>query len=393
MKLKKGYIPPDVGEEEIESEQNEAAIEEDMPSSKMNGAAKMNAALEKITAQITALNEARETNTERLLRVSEDIGEIRNMVIENEKKMKDIEVKATLSSDLVKEVKPEAFAQQINKTNSGVETLKARIDAMMSLNESIIEELKNIKRQMGLFKGTDAIFKLNDDIKKELINIQKIKATVDGHANKVEQIFIDIQKNFANFTKLENDAESAISISSNLEKEINIIKVKMEALATKEHIAAARKEIRSDFSTENANIVKTIKSISDFVEKLAQNAYKESASFNKKEIDNEKESIKKELYSHRKWLSELLGLMELIQKRLKENEKPGNHKEISSKKMEGFNKSLNALKNAIQINDAGNAKKLYLETVKIYHILEEMEKRGVYEELKGLYNKIQRWKG
>ena len=76
----KNVVPPDIGEEEVageeveepekdEKEEKTAKIEGDMP-------VDVKVALERISTQITALNEIREGNNERFARLSEQVGEI-----------------------------------------------------------------------------------------------------------------------------------------------------------------------------------------------------------------------------------------------------------------------------------------------------------------------------
>lgn len=352
----KSNVPPDVGEEEIvtsEPEKQENEAEQAKPvgedaSKKISP--ELSVVLERIQTQINALNEVREANNERFSRVSEQIGEIRTMVVENEKGMHDIELKATTASDLVRDVQPETLSAEVKKVDSKVDIVKAAVEAGKSMNENIMDELKGIKSKMSIFQGTDAVLKLNEEIKKELINVQKIKMLTESHANKVEQVFIEIQKNFSDFQKLENDLENIASANSNLEKQFGGLKIKLEAVPSKKEIEALRKEMNSntislqaqskeiqknknlisvlksievrlaelientntelsDIKQENLKIKKDIDDICSFLEKLADK-------INKKPPQNEIDSIKKQVKTHDRELIGLLSVVEMIEKKL-----------------------------------------------------------------------------
>ena len=349
--MRKKVIPPDVGEEEVEEveepkkEGKSVKIKGDMP-------VDVKVALERIATQIKALNEIREGNDERFARISEQMGEIRSMVIDNEKHMRDIEIKATKASDLVNAIKPETLSTEVKKIDAKVEAAKGKIEAGKSINDSIVEELKNIKRQMNLFKGTDAIFKLNEDVKKELINIQKIKAIIEGHADKIEQIFIEIQKNFSDFQKLGDKTENIAILSSGLQKELNNLKMKFQTLPNKKDLDNLRKlvhlnsdkvnkqfkDIRknkdliallksievklissignniSDLKKEKNKVNKDIKDIYDFLDKLAKK-------INKGYPDKQIEEIQKQLNENTKQRDELLKVVEMIEKKVYEKYK------------------------------------------------------------------------
>ena len=346
----KATVPPDVGEEDIEEEPKEEVEEEERIESKGNISTEVNVILERMRTQIKALNEVRETNNERFLRISEQVGEIRSMVVETEKNMKDIEVKATMASDLVKEVQPEKLSEDVTKIDAKVEALKAKIEAEKSINDSIIEELKNIKRQMSLFKGIDAIFKLDEDIKKELINIQKIKAITEGHANKVEQIFITVQKNFSDFRNLESNTENALALASDLQKEVNNLKLTLQTVPTKKDFNSLSKAIDTNANfvnkylkdiKKNKDLITLLKVIEERLSELIQDSKNDisvlrkgnektnknvdevyailkklTEKVNKKVPDKEIKRIKEELGMHAKELNELLKLVGMIEEKV-----------------------------------------------------------------------------
>ncbi|MFH1642037.1 MAG: hypothetical protein ABIC04_04005 [Nanoarchaeota archaeon] len=242
--MKQNMVPPDIEQSSDEEVIEEESVEERADISK-------EVAFEKLKTQLESLNQVRETNNERFSRISEQIGEIRSMVIENEKNMRDVSIKATMASDSVKEVKPEILGTQVRKIDMKVETLKQKIEAKNVMDNMIMQELKELRAKINLFKGTDAVLSLNEEVKNELINISKIKNSVEIHADKVEQVFVHIQKNFVEFEKLKSQNENMLAVSSALQKQVNGLQTQLKTISTKDDLSRFRKTINDNLSSIN----------------------------------------------------------------------------------------------------------------------------------------------
>lgn len=246
---KKEVTPPDVGEEDVSEIQEEIEQKElgmDVKSDTSTGGGgrggkgvseySMSADIERLKAQVESFGELRKANSERFMRVGEQIGELRTMIINNEKKMTDLEVKATRAYDLVEEVQPENLKADVAKVDIKVETLKERLKEFQALVTNLIEEVKSINNSIKLFRGSEGLLKLNEEIKKELIIIQKTKSVVETHSDKVEQIFMDVEKNYVKFQTLKASIEDVANAVKDMNKDFNNLRVEIQKKPTKTDI-------------------------------------------------------------------------------------------------------------------------------------------------------------
>ncbi len=322
----KSNVPPDVSDEdkseETEKSAEESTIEEpavetleeseDKSSSKKgkkrgkkgkigeggvptdDSAARLSSTIERIQVQLEGLNVARGASNEKFTRISEQIGELRTMIIESEKRMRSIDANATKAVDLVNEVHPENLSKEIKLVQAKNEQLKARIEVNAVISKDMIKEMKKIRNHMDLFQGTEGILKLNEEVKEELISIQKLKAITEGHSDKVENIFLDIQKNFSRFERFKNDAKNIESNYKEIKKIVDGMKVKEGTLAEKQELIKLKEKTEGklrNFQEQIAKIEKfktSIDGMSNLTSKIS-----ELSLYNKKGISKQEKELAK----------------------------------------------------------------------------------------------------
>ena len=165
------------------------------------GNEKVDLELTKIKAQLESFGEIRKANQERFSRISEQTGELRGMIIDTNKAMSKIEVAATKAVDLVESVHPEKLMVEVRKQDGKIAAQRAMIESNDSIMKDIMAEMKRMRGQMNFYKGTEQVLKMNEEVKKELANIKKMEAVVERHADRVETIFVEVEKKFSNFDK------------------------------------------------------------------------------------------------------------------------------------------------------------------------------------------------
>jgi len=100
---------PKTEEKEEEVEKKEAP-KEDKPVSGGAQITRLSTELDRVKASVEGFQEIRKSFTERFTRISEQIGELRSMILERDKSIQEIELKAIKSADLVEAVHPEKTA-------------------------------------------------------------------------------------------------------------------------------------------------------------------------------------------------------------------------------------------------------------------------------------------
>ena len=103
---------------------------------------KISTELDRIKASVESFAEVRKGFTERMNNMSEQIGELRAMIMDRDRSIRDIELKAVKAADLVESVQPEKLMIQIQKEDAKFEALKANLEGNEAIMNRIMDELR-----------------------------------------------------------------------------------------------------------------------------------------------------------------------------------------------------------------------------------------------------------
>jgi len=204
--------------------------------------------VEKLTGKIDMLDSLIKGVNERLSVVGEQLGEVRNMNVDNEKSIIESTQDSSKAVDIVKEVKPEELRVAYQKMDLKVQTLNEKLEANREFNTTLMTELKDLKGKAGLFVGSEGVLKLNEDVKKDLIEVQKMASKVRLNADKSEQIFMEVRKGFAESQKLNKIFTNLDTNYGNLREQIEKLKVDFSGVVSYKDFSANQKKLDNNFS-------------------------------------------------------------------------------------------------------------------------------------------------
>jgi chromosome segregation ATPase len=192
--------------------------------------------MERVKASIEAFAEVRKSFTERFTRTSEQIGELRSMILERDKGIQEIELKAIKAADLVESVQPEKIMTDVQKANAKIEALKANLEGNEAIMSRIMDELKEAKRKIEFFRGIEEIVKLSEETKKELIEIKKIESKININTDKVETIYAEMRTKFQDSEAVSSELQELKVGAEQAIKDIGFLKDKISGLAEKSEL-------------------------------------------------------------------------------------------------------------------------------------------------------------
>ncbi len=235
-------------------EGQEESEEEDIPVTKPDSKRdyKLSAQVEKLKAKVDALGELRKTDSERFTRISEQIGEMRNLILEKEKSIEEINAKAAKASDLVAELQPESISSELRKASIRYESFDARIEAINALYRRVIEELKSIRDRLSVFNGTEELVKLNSETAENLARTRQSEANIERQTNKAGNMFIQFQKQFAEWSKFRDWA-------GGFEEEFRKMKGEFDSVKTRAASALIGRKDLEELRLELQQSVKELK--------------------------------------------------------------------------------------------------------------------------------------
>lgn len=256
---------------------------------------KLKMSVEKLTAEMEILRERGKIDDEKFQRVSEEIGELRRAGIEREKKIDKTKLGAEKAIQLVNQVQPQNLMKEVEKEDAKFQALEAKEKADRELIDYITEEIKEVKSTIGAFRGMESLIEMNEEMKKELRQMKTVEAMAKKHADKVENLFVRLQRGFSKFSKLSQDFRA-------LEKKFQEVIKESEEFKKQHHDLVRKKELE--------NLQKDINKKLDFVDKARDVLEKKTEELKKvKTSASESEKLEETL---RKRLAELDdGLSEL----------------------------------------------------------------------------------
>jgi len=232
---------PEPGEEEPEEESEEGSGEEEAEEAAPADTGpislgQVKADLDKLAAKFTSFYELQKSNTERFTRINEQIGEIRSMMIQRDKDFQMLEARATQAIDLVSTVQPDKLMIELQKGDGKIEALRANVESNEMIQNNIVNELKEMRNKITMFRGIEQVMKLNEEVKKELMDTRRMKALIERHADKVETIFSEVKKRFSDFEKMADLTKDLDNSFKDMIADLDSLKVRVGELASKKEV-------------------------------------------------------------------------------------------------------------------------------------------------------------
>ncbi|MBR9699459.1 hypothetical protein GOV09_03330 [Candidatus Woesearchaeota archaeon] len=292
--------------------------------------------LTKVNATLESFKETRKSTTERFSLMNEQVGEIRGQLMDTNKTIGQIEVKATKATDLVESVQPDKMMISLQRTDGKIEGVRAQLEAKDAMMKNIMEQLKGMRSQMSLFKGVEQIIKLNEDVKDEIMNAKKTVAMVERHADKVENVFIESQKSFEEFNRFASTLESIRADIKDLQTKTEKTEVKTGTFLIKKEFEKKFDKMEQDHK-QTMDLVKKLQKL----EKNLTTEFEEAKGEIKGKFDHaiEKAEMMSKAFEtilvENPMFAKGLDLEKYLEKHLSGEEKPAPKKEEKEEKKEG----------------------------------------------------------
>ena len=349
--------------------------------------------IERLYANMEALKETRKITNERLARISEEIGELRSMLVDRERQIQEIDAKSSKAAELVSEIQPEKLMIEMKKEEAKIESIKAQFEAHDKLLSEIINSVKDIKAQMNMFAGVEHILELNEEVKKQLEYTKKLESDIKRHAEKVEEIFIITKKRFPEIEELKTISLKMKEEHDKMLHDFEEIKFKIMQFSEKQEIDDLRNLINRNTQQwqkkfDEINILSN--QMGSIVEQNKRTM--EQIDSNVKLIDQRLFNVvtRDELARRQNELRDEIKNMvkDEIRKALIDREIQKG-KELFSK-IDEIKRLVSLANILINDNKIEEAKKSYLKANALYSQLDKEKQIEVYDLLEDLYNRINR---
>lgn len=370
----------------------------------------INIQVAKLAAKVESMLDIRKSYSEKFSMMSEQIGELRGMILDSSKQIQKIDVESSKAVDLVNEVQPEKFMTQLRKAESGIEAVKAAIESKEAIMKDITEELHKIRKQMSFYRGIEQVQKLNEEIKKDIFKLKKVQAEVERHSDKVESIFIDLQKKYGELDSYSAALEELEKTSKELTRSFDKIKFELDSKAEKKDYLDVKARIESFLSEsrlekvkefshnldnfqkrskENFDILRVVKQRTDDLQLMFENAGIHQFKMELKNVEKSVDLIKVDVEKYKEVLDSIVAEQSRHQKiQILSQNQIAMKKQITRilNSQESFAKAANRIP-GISSKEKSNEERILLLERQIEQLKRKtafIQKQSELEELKGI---------
>lgn len=189
--------------------------------------------IDKIKASLDSFTEIRKATTEKMSSLSEQIGELRAMILDRDRTIQQLELKAIKASDLVESVQPDKLMSDMQKEDAKFEALKANLEGNEAIMDRIMDDLKEMRKKLEFFRGIEEIIKLSEEVKKELVDVKKVEATINTQSDKVGTIYTELRKKFQEIDIFNDSLQEIKANTTQNAEDVQAVKLKIENLIDK----------------------------------------------------------------------------------------------------------------------------------------------------------------
>ncbi|RME15872.1 MAG: hypothetical protein D6797_05730 [Bdellovibrio sp.] len=202
--------------------------------------------LTKINATLDAFKEINKSTAERFSTVNEQIGEIRGQVMDSNRAMGKLEVKATKAADLVESVHPDKLMIEVQKQDGKIEGVRSLIESHEEMVKNVMDQLKKLRNELSVFKGVEQVVKMSEEVKDEIMAMKRVTAMVERHADRVENIYAEAQKSFNAFNQFSDRLDTMKADLAEQQQKIDKIDAKVATFMKKEEIEKKLNKFEKD---------------------------------------------------------------------------------------------------------------------------------------------------
>ncbi|MEE8167669.1 MAG: hypothetical protein V3T58_02210 [Candidatus Hydrothermarchaeales archaeon] len=187
--------------------------------------------LEKIDGKLEIVDRFRETTDERSSRLSEQIGELRTMLLERERTSRNMEMDFEKIKVLVKELDPMALVKESEKKEKKIIENKVKVEKLENMIAKLGEEVGAFRDVMEKIKSFENLVEMAKDVKKKISDIEDSKRYTDRLAGKVESIFSELNEKILELEEYKGKITKADELTKELVKSTDRLELKLGDVA------------------------------------------------------------------------------------------------------------------------------------------------------------------
>jgi hypothetical protein len=228
----------DEGAEQI-AEPEEPAEEETSKALTTSG---LGVEIEKLKVKIDAMKESKEAADENIQNLSENIGEIRSLVMQTDANFKTSLSKIEKMDDEISDVRPREISKKFNEIKENFEKNELEMEKFKQKLSDTEEKLNQIHEMVKNIGGVENLSNLNKNVQEKLKDITEAIKYIQRVGTKTEKIFIDLSKGLDDLVLIKAKQEDFDESLKNVLTSIDSLNIKLKDYVQKDDLNVFRED-------------------------------------------------------------------------------------------------------------------------------------------------------
>jgi hypothetical protein len=240
---------------EEEEYQERMAAEEEVKGAKEERGVNLSELLlktEKIEGKLASFEEARSRIDDRIMRVSEQVGEIRSMVLEREKSFGLLESDFEIIKDAFEDIKPSEFSKELNKKEQEILATNVRVEKLEAILNRLTEEVKEFRTLLEKIKSFENLVDVAKEVNEKISGINETKKYTERLSAKSESIFAELSKQMMNLEDYREKIEQTSELATETVRSVDEMAVKQGLLVTGEELKSSLNDLTEELNKKFA---------------------------------------------------------------------------------------------------------------------------------------------
>jgi hypothetical protein len=207
--------------------------------------AKFAAEMEKLKLLLDATKASATSTDEKIMRMTESIGELRSLVYQREGIAKEQDVELQKLKEQVVELKPEQMAKEFAKRDKYIGTHDMKIEKLEFKSKDLIKNLGDIRALLKSIGGLENIAEVNKAISKKGELLSERAKKIDRLSAKIEEIFVDLNKKMEDFFLYKAKQETLDEMVQEIMRSTDSFSVQMKEYVNKKDLEALKEGVTS----------------------------------------------------------------------------------------------------------------------------------------------------
>lgn len=234
--LQKQMVQEEAYQEKMLAEEAEAAAEKEEAGITVED---LLLKTEKIEGKLASFEEARGRIDDRILRVSEQVGELRSMLLEREKSFGILESEFEMIKDVFEDVKPSEFLKELDKKETEIAKTNANVEKLETMVQRFSEEVMEFRDLLGKIKSFENLVDIAKEVSEKITGINETKQYTERLAAKSESIFAELSKQLATIEDYKSQIMQNTELTAETVRSLDDLAVKLGTTVTEESLVSS----------------------------------------------------------------------------------------------------------------------------------------------------------